>query len=151
MSRMLKIIFTLSLVINVLLMGIVGGFFYKRWQHMPSHDPAMREALDPETRHLMARHFRDHREDMKERIKAMHGVKDELMSIMAAEKFDRAAYDQVVEKLIAAQGERMALHARTIGEIAGDLPAVERQKLVGSLFTMGERRPRRSKPRDEQK
>lgn len=148
MNRTMKIIFTLSVVLNVMLIGALGGFFYKRMTHMPHHDPALRESLDPQTRHLMARQFRAHKEEIGENIKAMRVVRQDIMTVMSAEEFDRAAYDQAVARLVQGQDTRMKHQAMMIGDIAGDLSVEERRKLAGLLLARGEGHPDKPRPRE---
>lgn len=147
MSRALKIIFTSSVVLNLLLLGVLGGMFYQRWQHMPANHPDMRESVAPQTRHLIARHFRDNRDQMRSHMEDMRTVRKALMDVMEADKFDRVAYDAVVEQLIAGQDERMTLYAEMIGAVAEGLPAEERRKLVGKLLRMGGGHMERRGPR----
>ncbi len=129
MTRTLKIIFTVSLVLNVLLIAAGAGFAFKALRHMPGHGPMARENLSPETQHLMARTFRKNRKDMAECIRDAHEQREALMDVMAAENFDPQAYDRAIEGLLAGQNEMMRMHAQTIKKMAERLPAEERKKL----------------------
>ncbi|MCB9989652.1 MAG: periplasmic heavy metal sensor [Rhodospirillales bacterium] len=137
MSRTFKIIFTLSVVLNLLLVGAVGSFALKMAGRMPGHDPAFKEDLTPETRHLMARTFRERHDEIKTHIKKGQDSRKALMDVMAAEKFDPEAYDRAVEDLIAVKGEMMRGFAGTVRELAKDLPVEERKKLGRHLADFG--------------
>ena len=57
MSKRFKILLTGSLLVNVLLIGMVGGHFYKRWASHPWHQ--VKEELSPETRNHVGRVFQE--------------------------------------------------------------------------------------------
>lgn len=95
--KAVKVIFTVSIILNVLLLGGAGGLAYKHWNDKPYH--AMHEEMSPESRNIVARTmqnaFRDSRADMKE----ARAIKKDIRALMVAPEFDAEAFDAKAEKL----------------------------------------------------
>ncbi len=97
MSRRMKMIFTISVLFNILLLGVAGGIAY---QHCK--DPymeTMQEAMSPEGRNIVARTmqqaFREGRDDME----SARDAKKEIRAIISAEEFDEVAFDDAAKNL----------------------------------------------------
>lgn len=97
MSKKIKILFTISVLLNVVLIGMAAGHMVKRWNHSPM-ETAMKE-MSPEGRHIVARElqnaFRDGHDDMRK----MRQTKKELKKILTAEEFDADAFESAAEKM----------------------------------------------------
>lgn len=97
-TKAVKVIFTVSVILNVLLLGAAGGLAYKHWNDKPPYH-AIHAEMSPEARNIVARTmqnaFRDSRADMKE----ARAIKKDIRAIMVAPEFDAEAFDAKAEKL----------------------------------------------------
>jgi Spy/CpxP family protein refolding chaperone len=142
MSKCIKIIFTLSLLLNLVLAGMVGGGAWKHWHHeMPFGEAS------EQTRALFKQSFDNNRAAMKADIDALRAVRPALEKIVAAEKFDRAAYDAEVKKVLDVRNKMGQRRAAIMGDILAQLPQAERES-VGKrmLMKMTQDRPQGHSP-----
>lgn len=143
MNRKLKIILTVSIILNLLLLGILGGFAYKASRYMPRLDPDLRAQMSPEGRHLMARTFAESRREMGDTFRAAGNARTELQQILEAETFDPDAYQAASAELQRLQIRIMEERARRAGELAAELSAEDR-KVTSRLLTSPRRGPSRA-------
>jgi uncharacterized membrane protein len=144
MTRCAKILFTGSVVINLLLGGIVGGAIVERARHAPWEE--IKQDLKPETQNLLARTFQQTSRNMSATIGEMREARQEMKKAFSAKSFDEAAYDQAVEKLMAAQQKLMTERLRTSKEIAAQLPQEERVKIADKFSSKPWGGPRHGGP-----
>lgn len=129
MNKKLKILFTVSVIFNVLLLGIHSGMAYKHVSDKPWHK--VRESLAPETKHVMARQFQKNRSDMKPIISEARAQKKAVLRVLQAENFDQDKFEREVKKLQKLQGKVRGYKAQSVGELAAQLSLEERTKLSG--------------------
>lgn len=132
MTTGLRVIFTVSVIMNVLLMGAAAGFFVQRWSVSPSWE-ITREALSPESRNIVARVFQKFHRDVKEDVGAVRSARKEMVQILKAESFDEAAFDKVQAKMQKAQFKVMEQKALITKDLAMQLSGDDRQKLAENL------------------
>lgn len=129
MTRRMKLIFTLSLLLNILLIGTGAGLFYKFCQDGP-----IPPDLSPEARHFMARTFQEGRATIKPLITDIKKDRKALEAVIAADTFDRAAYDEGVAKVLDTKNKIGKQRADIIGAALMDLPAADRQKFARRIL-----------------
>lgn len=129
MSKCIKIIFTISLLLNLALIGVVGGGVWKRWNHpMP-----FQEASD-ETRALFKQAFENNRDAMRADIDALRTARPALEKIITAQDFNRAAYDAEINTILKVRSGMEQRRAQVLGDILAQLPAAERQKIAPKML-----------------
>ncbi len=148
MSKPIKIIFTLSLLLNLALVGVSAGCLWKRHQHHGGPFSGVSE----ETRALFRESFEARRGDMRGDIDSIRAVRTTLEGIITAPEFDRAAYNAQVEKVLNTRDKMGQRRADILGDVLEKLPAGERA-LIGKKITakLTDDRPRHGgKPRGPQ-
>lgn len=131
MSRTLKIFFTVSVVMNLLLLGVAGGMAYKEWSRHSWRGEVAN--LAPETRNAMARAFQKTHKDIRPIGEKARRLRKEMMNILSAETFDEKKFDAAVRDFEKIQEEMMDVKIAAMKELASDLPAAERKKLAEKL------------------
>ncbi len=127
-AKKTRLVFTMSVILNVFLLSAAAATAYRHWADHPWHD--LKKSLAPETRHLIARNFQKaHRETKDLGIKARRARKN-LVEIMAAEEFDEAAFDTAVERLELVKDEIEDRKIQAIKDLFSDLSLEDREKLA---------------------
>lgn len=124
MSKTIKIIFTLSIALNLALAGVVAAGVYKK---MKWHKPPVE--LSEKSRQIMKEGFKSSKEEMRARFKEMKKTRDELNNIMTAEIFDIEAYNKTAEKILDSKDEFARKKAKVMGNTLSELSQEERKKL----------------------
>ena len=133
MNKKMKIIFTLSLVTNILLLGVLGGQAYhmKRGWHGSWGD--LRKTLTPETRALMRQTFKEKEPEIFAIFKEVREKKNILIEAFSAEVFDPVAYDAAARDL-QQLGIKIANHKlETFKTLGAELPQEDREVLAQKL------------------
>jgi uncharacterized membrane protein len=141
MSRSIKIIFTLSLILNVILLGLVGGGLYRLQIHFKGDRDIQRElqSMPPDVRAKIDQMFDSTHAEMRSLFKMMVQAKQEVRDTLNADPFVRSKYDNAVEKLNQIRFNMMQIRAQKTGEIAMHLTADDRRKFAGYLLRSGGR------------
>ena len=148
MSRYVKIIFTVSLVVNVFLLGGIGGYLLKDKEQDSSSWRAAKERMSPEARHMMKETFKDRRQDIQGVFKEMRQKKDMMADVLAADVFDSAAYDQVAAELLVL-GMKISEHKmETFKMLAVKLPQDERKNFAPMIASHMSGKSSRRRHRD---
>lgn len=149
-TQSLKPWLLVSVLLNVFLMGGVGGAVY-HW--MASAKPVeavvnqhgLRQAmvkLPPERRRELRQLLRHNRADSQPLVMAGREARLGVIKQLEAPTLDR---DVLVTELAKAREADMALRAlvdTTLAQFASTLPQVERQKLVEALYLRGQGKPK---------
>ncbi len=136
MNRHLKIFFTLSLLLNITLIGVVAGAAYKRWD---DDGPRFSESRDPQFNHKMAKSMMEARKGQEPLFKEMRAAKGEINKVLAADMFDEAAFHAASEKMYAAQAAMFKARNEAMLNMAKDMSAEERKELAAHMKAMSER------------
>ena len=145
MTKTMKIIFTLSILINLVLVGVVSGSLYKRHK---KHAPPIPKELSTEIRAKLEGNIKESRGKMREQFKELKQSHEVLQRIVTAEQFDIDAYNESVNKILDAKDEISKQKAEMMGNILSELSLEERkkisEKLVKSLsYKTGRKGPKR--------
>ncbi len=131
MRRSTKIILSVSLITNLLLVGVVGGAAYKKWNERPWHE--IKKQLEPETRNVVARTFQDKFREIRPIGKDARKARGNLVKVMTAEEFDSEAFDKAAAELIDLRDKMQAVKIQATKDILSQLPADERAKMAGRM------------------
>jgi uncharacterized membrane protein len=133
-NKGLKALFTLSILLNVLLLGIGGGMAYQHFSHEPA-EHIYRE-MSPEARHIVARTvqnaFREGRETMGE----ARECKKNLRAIIAAENFDEDKFVAEAQRMQSIKAEMGKKRIEVTLELAKQLSQEDR-KVLAERFAKG--------------
>lgn len=127
MTRTIKVIFTLSLLCNVLLVGVVGGHIYHRVQSSPWKEG--RAQLSEEARALMRQSFHQNKAQHREDKRAMRDKIEQMRDVLSAQDFDVTAYDALSSGMIALRAQHMDRKMQSLKNVAITLQPEERATL----------------------
>lgn len=134
MNKGMKLFFTLSIILNVMLLGIGGGMIYKHYSHSPVED--MHAEMSPEARHIVARTMQNAFRDGRETMEQARQAKKELKDIIAAETFNADLFSVQAEKLQAIKSEMSKKRIDVTKELAAQLSQADR-KILAEKFSKG--------------
>lgn len=154
MSRMMGLILTLSLLLNVTMAGLGIGYAYKVWRYrMPQG--MERVQMSDTSRGRVEAAFDEMRSDMKEHFNEMRTVRRHMRDVIETEPFDMEAYDDASRQMAALQEKMGKARAEAVRGLAAGLPLEDRKALSRYLSGpfpgkhRGCLRPRNDKPRHE--
>lgn len=130
MSRKLKLIFTASVLLNVVLLALAAGFMMR----FVRYDIPIPGQMSPDARHFIARHFQEGRDQIKPLIDEAKQHRAAVEEIITAEEFDRAAYDKAVAEMLATRGKISDKRADIMGGALADLPQADRVKFANRIL-----------------
>jgi uncharacterized membrane protein len=137
--KVIKFMVTMSVLLNVLLLGTLGGMAYKKYaDHQERRE--IKESLTPEARHLMARTMQQNRSEIRAIMQESKRLQEDLVEVMSAEEFDEAAFDKAIEKLKDAQERVAGVKIEATRKLAQELSAEERKRLSKRLSNIFEKR-----------
>lgn len=145
-SKSLKPWLLVSVLLNVFLLGGVGGGLY-HWISMAKPAEAvvnqhgLRQAmfkLPPERRRELRQLLRHNRADSQPLIMAGREARLGVIQQLQAPTLDRERLVSELAKAREADAALRALVDATLAEFAGNLPQDERQKLVEALYSRGQ-------------
>lgn len=129
MSKRIKIIFTLSVLLNIVLVCAGVAMLCRFGPEIP-----MPGGMSPEGRQFISRTYKEGRAEIKPLFKEMKARRAEVEDILTADTFDAGAYDVAVAKMLAARGAVAAKKAETMGRALGELPVEDRRKFARRIL-----------------
>ncbi|HKA32563.1 MAG TPA: periplasmic heavy metal sensor [Candidatus Binatia bacterium] len=136
MNRTLKIILLISLIANVLLLGVVLGAVPRRLEARPSFRDRVNadiEKLPEPARTRMRENMEQTRKADESTFAEIRQAREEALKIIAAEPFDEAAYDLQVNRISELRRGMFQHMSDNIKAIVKTLPP-EQRKAVADLF-----------------
>jgi len=136
MNKKLQFAFLVSLLVNVLLVGVLLGQLPERVDRGSSRGQRMEEAIAELPEPLQARFcekmepLREDRESLRNQIQE---ARDEAIRLLVTEPFDEAAYDRQVNKIHELRGLRAKRMAEVVKAVAKDSPLEQREMLAEML------------------
>ncbi len=149
MSRKLKLFFTISVLINLLLVGTLAGFIAK-CNYRPGPNPDDMAKLSPAGKALMAETFTKSHDELGDIFKDARDARADVIAVLEADTFDKSAFDAASEKLRQLQTKIMQRRVDTAAELAGRLNADDRKLLAEWLAGPGGRMPGKYFPKGDQ-
>ncbi len=134
MGKRIKILLISSLVLNVLVLGVVGGHVYKRWADHPWHQ--VKQELSPETRNVVGRTFQGAFREIRPLGNDARKARAELVKVLSAKEFDGDAFDKVAQRLVDVRGDMAALKIQATKDVASQLSVEERRKMADRMAKM---------------
>lgn len=136
MSKKIKIILSLSIILNVLLIGLVAGHVIKRASHHRAPHQALEQIADTfpaEKRDMVQSVMKDMREQKREQHKALREAREKLMDIFTAAEFDPEAFQQAAKSLHDQHGARGQQMTDAFTKLGQSLNQEERQALAKAM------------------
>ncbi len=134
MSKRIKLMFTVSVLLNVLLVGLGGGVAYKHWAAHPWKQD--RQELSPEARHIVGRNLQGAFREIKPLGDEARKARAALIKVLSAEDFDADRYDEAALRLSVAKEKMRAKKVEVTKVIASQLSAEERGQMAERMTKM---------------
>ena len=138
MNRRLKIIFTLSILLNVLLLGVVAGACYKRMDGPPRFAYG-----DPQFDHKVAKAMMEARKGQEELYKDMKAAKKELTNVLGSPDFSEESFRAASDRVAKAQQALFNARNEATLKMAKEMTPEERQEMAKHMQAMSERHGRK--------
>lgn len=151
MSNKIRVIFTLSVMLNVLFIGIGASAVYKKHQHKQQiYSKKIPQGVSEQAREIMKNTHKQARSENKEIIQnAMQNRKD-MMQIIASDDFDPQAYDEMVDKMMKDQKLLAQKKGEFVKSMMEQMNTDDRKALAHKMSGLiGGERPRRHNNRDK--
>lgn len=134
MKKSVKILFTGSVLLNVVFLGLIGGHFY----HMMADHPwnEVREELAPESQNHVARTFQNAFRAIREEGDKARKSRAALVQIISAKDFDAKAFDKVAAELAESKERITVIKMNATKEVAAQLSQEERAKMAQRMTRM---------------
>ena len=136
MSKKIKIILTVSVVLNVLLIGVLVGMSADEYKDHRNKRAEFRSAVDklpPENSKLVKKTMRGLHKETRKTRNELKKTRKKINKIISAPEFDESAYDVEIENLKRLQSEIMTKFGQVTKELAAQLGQEER-KVIAELL-----------------
>ncbi len=124
-----KLIFTISILLNIVLIAAGLGMLYKFCQDIP-----IPGTMSPDARAFVARTYQNGREEVRPLIEQVKARREKVEDILESDNFDRKAYDKAVDDLLQTQGKIARHRADTMGKALTDLTDDDRKKFSKEII-----------------
>ncbi len=136
MSKRLKLAFLVSLVLNIVLIGVILGHLPRNWHRASSRQQRIEQALralpEPAQSHIREKLAQIRAADDSLQPQ-MDAARAEALRLLAAEPFDEAAYDRQISKIYDVREQMFKLTGQAIRRAAKELSPEER-RMLADLF-----------------
>jgi len=137
MSKHMKLFFTVSIVLNLVLLGMMGGgALHAHYEAEQKFDRKF-GGLPEDVKLKLKESFDEFREDIHASKEEAKAARQQLKDSMNGETFDEDLYDAASDKLNRLRYEMMQHKADRTKAILQDLPADQRRQLLGYLLRGG--------------
>lgn len=133
MNRNLKIVFTFSLLLNVMLLGAVASWGYR---YLADRPVAM-EPLKPELSHDIARHMVKARREHENLHQDLKAARQAMNKVMAAQNFSEADFAEAAQKIDQAQQALYKARSEAMLNMAKNMSTEDRQHMARQMETRG--------------
>jgi uncharacterized membrane protein len=136
MNKKVRIAFLVSIIVNVLLLGIVLGALPHRFERRVPFQERLKadaEKLQEPARTRFLEGMEKARQEVEPIREQMRQARERTLSILASESFDEAAYDQQVEKIHKLRLDLAKRMSDSIKQVAKDLEPEQRKELTKIL------------------
>lgn len=125
MSKILKVIFTVSVLLNIAFVGVLSGHYAKKMKKWDS----FHSDLAPETVSLLKQTFADHKDQMRENRKKTRQKMSTITEILNAEHFDENAFRDAVRDWSGLHNEITKQKTEVMVGLVNRLSVEERRKV----------------------
>lgn len=130
MSKRMKLIFTVSVLLNIVFVGVGAGMLYRYCQDIP-----IPGTMSPDARNFVARTYQNGREEVRPLIQEVKARRQKVETILQSDNFDRKSYDSAVDDLLETQGKIARHRADTMGKALDELSPEDRKKFSKEIIS----------------
>lgn len=141
-----KIIFTISILLNLVFLGFVGSHEYKKSQH---HN--FTNNIHEKSKGIIRQNLDISEDERRQKMKEVQQKRQALKDIVTAPEFDLVQYNKITEELLAQKDQMERKKAAALGQAMVDLSQEERQELSTHLLSKKGNKKERYKDRNGQR
>lgn len=135
MSKNIKILFTLSVITNILLLGLLGGFGIKELrEHQEPWEIAKADGMSPTSQEMMQQHIEKARAELKPVYDDMNRTRAQIKSILAQREVDMKKFESSMKHMRELRQEMSERMGNATKEMLVKMPVDERQKMAERLI-----------------
>ncbi len=134
MSKTIKIVFTLSLVVNLFFLGLTAGVVYKVRGFLPVNQPEFKENLSEDTRAVIKDIGQDFRQEVREEFREGRSLKNEMAAIYREEEYDPARFAEKAEEYLKVRQKLERTKMEYLNAMGTELSREERSFLINRLM-----------------
>lgn len=134
MSRTVKIIFTLSIIANLLVAGMALGHHYRKPHG--SWSAQFEEGLSPKGAEIVRTTLSGGREDFKAMMREMKAAKEEFIAAVNAPDFNEASFDQASGKVKDSVAKLTERRFSTLKKIVLALPQEDKARFADKFIRL---------------
>lgn len=153
MTKIVKLLFTLSLLLNVTLIGVIGGHIYRQMQEAEWDEIRVDESISPETRKIMRDVYKGKHKQIWAMRNGMRDKRNALTKTILAESFNEEQFLKAAKALKEQNEKSFDSRVESFAKVLSKLPKEERAKLAQRTVDIlaGQRKWDRSdgKPKNE--
>lgn len=141
MTKKIKIIFTLSFILNIVLIGVLLGVL--------SHaKPQYRlDNIEGSAKEVLRANMDKKRDAMQANHEKMNVYKKKLQEIMIAPEFNREDFDKVMNDILTIKNDIEDIKSNVFGDALSELSQQDRELISENLLRKLSKKPR--KPREK--
>lgn len=138
MSRLIKVIFTFSILANIVLLGLFFGGGFRIYKNIFGNE-FQREiaSLPSDVQARIDQVYQTSREEMRALKEEMHAARQDVRDTMNADNFVMRDYERAMDRLNNVRYEMMQVQAKKTGAIAMELSVEDRRRFAGYLLRGG--------------
>ncbi|PZQ45442.1 MAG: hypothetical protein DI551_07400 [Micavibrio aeruginosavorus] len=129
MNKRMKLIFTVSLLVNILFVAAGLGMLYKFCRDVP-----IPPDMSPDGRHYVAMTFQNGRKDAEPLIQDVKAKRKALEEVLIADEFDEAAYEKAVDAFLDTKSDIQRHRAATMQKALEKLSGEDRKKFARNII-----------------
>lgn len=129
MNRNLKIAFTLSLLLNVMLLGVVVSWGYR---HLAER-PVVATPLKPELSHDIARHMVKARREHESLHQDLKAARQSMTKVLSAPEFSEDDFGKAAQAIDQAQQALSKARSQALLDMAKNMSAEDRQQMARQM------------------
>ena len=136
MTKKIKLILLISFILNVILIGVIAGHSYKKFNKHPRHKIASfidKTSLSTTQKEALKADFDKGFMRKKDRKSMMKSIHEELYHIMIAESFEPELYRKTIHKISNHHHQNQNNSFEIVIKIAENLDSKERKNLAKIL------------------
>lgn len=137
MSRKIKIIFTLSILLNIIFIGLIAGGSYRIYKHFGGEFRKELSSLPADVQTRIDQAYTESRQEMRSLFREARETKQDVRDALNEEIFNAQKYQDATSKLNQIRYRMMQEQAKKTGVIASELDAENRRKFAGYLMRGG--------------
>jgi hypothetical protein len=144
MNNVLKIIFTLSVLLNFFLLGILASYSFSSFHHKPRGPEVLKDSLSPLGQKHLSRVVTKTKQGIKDDFLMVRKIRTEMVEVIKSEEFDEKKYEYLAQELIKLHVKMLNAKMQMHMQLAKDLPDEDRKLLSKRLsnFSISKKRHR---------